>query len=119
MRAVLKIGITAVAVWVAVELVPGLDFTGSVWALLGIAVVIALAGMIAKPLLVLFSLPLVIGTLGLFLLVINAIVFQIAIAVSGALDLGLSSTGFFWATFLGALVVSLVRWALDALLVRE
>lgn len=115
MSVVLRILVYAAALWVAVALLPGLDFDGEVLALLAIALILGVANVIVKPILALVSLPLVILTLGLFLLVVNAIVLALVIAVSGALDLGLTSDGFGW-TFLGALVVSLVSWGLESLL---
>jgi putative membrane protein len=67
-----------------------------------------------KPILKLFSLPLILLTLGLFLLIVNALVLQLVIWLSGpsVFDLGLTSTGFFWATFWASVVVSLVGWIL-------
>ena len=117
-RFLLKVAITAAGVWVAVWLVPGLDFDGSGWGFLGVALLIALANGLVKPILNLFSLPLIILTLGLFLLITNALVLQLVVWISEPerLDLGLSSTGFFWATFLGAVVISLVRIILEAVL---
>jgi putative membrane protein len=108
----LKILILAAALWVAVAVVPGLQFDGSWVALLGIALVLAVANVVVKPVLQVLSLPFIILTLGLFLLVVNAIVLAIVIAVSDQLDLGLASTGF-GATLLGALVVSIVAWGLE------
>ncbi|MGH8914474.1 MAG: phage holin family protein [Acidimicrobiia bacterium] len=118
MNLLLRLAITALAVWVAVSIVPGLDFDGSAWALAGIAVLVALVNGVVKPILNLLSLPIVILTLGLFLLITNAIALQLVIwlASPDRLDLGLTSTGFFWATFLGALVISVVRFAADKLL---
>jgi uncharacterized membrane protein YvlD (DUF360 family) len=57
----------------------------------------------------------VILTLGLFLLITNALVLQLVIWLSEPerLDLGITSTGFFWATFLGALVISVVRFVVE------
>ncbi|MFA9430620.1 phage holin family protein [Egicoccus sp. AB-alg2] len=112
MGALLRILINAAALWVAVALLDGLEFTGTWLALLGIALLLGVVNVIVKPILSLLSLPLVILTLGLFLLVVNAAVLAIVIALSDALDLGLSSDGFGW-TFLGALVVSLVSWGLE------
>lgn len=115
MRVVIKIAITAAAVWVAVALVPGLDFEGSGWALVGVSVLVAVVNAIVKPVLNIFSLPLILLTLGLFLLITNALALQLVVWIShpDRLDLGLTSTGFFWATFLGALVISVVRMVLD------
>lgn len=116
LKRLIQLAATAAGVWVAVQLVPGLDFDGSGWAFLGVAVLVAIANMIVKPILSFFSFPLILVTLGLFLLVINAAVLQLVVWLSAPerLDLGLTSTGFFWATFLGALVISIVRWILEA-----
>lgn len=121
MRRLLVVAATAVGVWVAVQIVPGLEFDGSPWAFLGVAVLVALANMIVKPVLKVLSFPVVLLTLGLFLLVINAIVLQIVVWLTAPerLDLGLTSTGFFWATFLGALVIAVVRGILDFFLIDD
>ncbi|HET9203593.1 MAG TPA: phage holin family protein [Acidimicrobiia bacterium] len=113
MRFLIKLAVTALAVWIAFTYVPGLDFTGSFWNLVVVAILVALVNAIVKPLMNLFSLPIVILTLGLFLLITNALALQLVIWLSGLMDLGLSSTGFFWATFWGAVVISVVRWAAD------
>ena len=109
MRTLIKLVIYAAAVWLAVQLVGGLDFNGTWLALLGIAVIFAVVNAIVRPIVAVLSLPLVILTLGLFLLVVNAAMLAITIALSGALDLGLTSEGF-GSTFLGALVISIVVW---------
>jgi putative membrane protein len=113
--AVLRILINAAAVWVAVAIVPGLSLEeGSPWwALLVIALLLGAVNVVIKPILTVLSLPLVLLTLGFFLLVVNAIALAIVIAISGALDLGLASDGF-GSTFLGAIVISIVAWGLES-----
>lgn len=109
MNLVLRLGVNALAVWLAVEIVDGLSFDGSWVALVIIAAVLAVLNTVVKPVVKLLSLPFVILTLGLFLLVINAVMLQLTVVISRATDLGLDSTGF-GATFLGAIVVSLASW---------
>lgn len=120
MNLIIRLAITAAALWVAVWLIPGLDFVGGDNAVLRFVVVSALvlaANAIVKPILSIFSFPLILLTLGLFFLVINALVLQLVVWLStDVLDLGLTSTGFFWATFLGAVVISVVRMVLDRIL---
>jgi putative membrane protein len=103
---------TAASLWVAVWLVDGFDFDGTWWGFLIIAAILGLANAIVKPILRLLSLPLIVLTLGLFLLVVNALVLQFVVWLSGpdVLDLGLTSTGFFWATFWASVVVSVAGW---------
>jgi putative membrane protein len=105
---------TATSLGVAVWIVDGLEFGGEWYQFLVVAAIMGLANTFVKPILKLFSLPFILLTLGLFLLVVNALILQLVIWLSGpsVLDLGLTSTGFFWATFWGAVVVSMVGWLL-------
>ena len=109
MALALRLVVTAVAVWLAVAFVDGLDFDGNWVALLIIAAVLAALNMFVKPVVKLLSLPFVILTLGLFLLVINAVLLAVVLAISDAANLGLTSDGF-GATFVGAIVISIVTW---------
>lgn len=114
MSLLIKIAATALAVWIAVQLVDGLQFTGTAGALVLIAIVFALVNAVVRPIVTLLSLPVVLLTLGLFLLVVNALMFGLTIWVSGQLDLGLTSASF-GATFVGALVVTVVSWLAEAI----
>ena len=109
MALALRLAVTAVAVWLAVYFVDGLNFDGSWVALVIIAAVLAGLNMFVKPVVRALSLPFVILTLGLFLLVINAVLLAVVLAISDAAELGLTSEGF-GATFLGAIVISIVTW---------
>lgn len=113
MGLVLKLVIYAAALWVAVRLIDGLELTGGALALLAIAVVFAVVNALVKPIVSFLSLPLVLLTLGLFLLVVNALMLALTIAISGALSLGLTAPGGFGAIFLGALVISVVTWVAE------
>lgn len=118
MRFILRLLTTAAALWVAVWLVPGLEFDGEPWQFFVVAFIMGLANAIAKPILKFFSFPLILLTLGLFLLVVNAAVLALVIWISGpdVFDLGLTSTGFFWATFLGSIVVSIAGAVISSVL---
>jgi len=109
---------TAASVWVAVWLIDGFEFSGVWWQFLIVAAIVGLANAIVKPILKLLSLPIIVLTLGLFLIVVNALVLQFSVWLSGpdVLDLGLTSDGFFWTTFLASIVVSVVGWIIGAIL---
>ncbi|HXV70412.1 MAG TPA: phage holin family protein [Acidimicrobiia bacterium] len=107
---------TAAALWVAVWWIDGFEFSGEWWQFLIVAAIVGLANAIVKPILKLLSLPLVVLTLGLFLIVVNALVLQLVVWISESLELGLTSEGFFWETFLASIVVSVVGWILGAIL---
>lgn len=107
---------TAAALWIAVWMIDGFDFTGAWWQFLIVAAILGLANAIVKPILRLLSLPIVVLTLGLFLIVVNALVLQLVVWLSDAMDLGLTSDGFFWDTFLASIVVSLAGWLIGVIL---
>lgn len=120
MGAVLRVLINAAALWVAVQLLDGFnyDFDGDGWiGFLVIAVLLGVLNAVVKPFLRVLALPAVVLTLGLFLLVVNAVVLALTVWMSEALGLALTSEGFGW-TFLAALIVALVSWALETFLVR-
>jgi putative membrane protein len=118
MRLALSFLGTAASLWVAVWLVNGFEFDGEWWQFLIVAAIMGLVNAFVKPILKFFSLPLVVLTLGLFLLIVNAAVLQLVVWLSGpdVFDLGLTSTGFFWATFWAAIVVSVTGWVIDLVL---
>ena len=117
MRFILRLLTTAASLWVAVRLVTGLEFDGEWWELVIVAAIMGLANAVAKPFLAFFSLPLIVLTLGLFLLIVNAAVLQLVVWMCpDVFDLGLTSTGFFWATFWGSIVVSIAGWIISTVL---
>jgi putative membrane protein len=96
MSLALRVIITALGLWVAAVLIEGirLDPSRSPLYLLLVALVVGLLNAVVRPILTLLSLPIVIATLGVFLLVVNAITLAIALALSARFDLGLTSDGF-------------------------
>jgi putative membrane protein len=107
MKFVIRLLISALALWVAIEIVPGVEYQGAWSKLLLVALVLGLLNALVRPLLVLLSCPMLILTLGLFTLVINALVLWLTSGLSETLGLGFHVSGF-WSAFLGALVVSIV-----------
>src|SRR5215207_7188791 len=88
----LRIVFNAVAVWVAALIVGGVDVTarttaGKIGTLLIVGAIFGLVNAVIKPVAKLLSLPLVILTLGLFALVVNALLFWLTAAVSDGLGL--------------------------------
>ena len=112
MHFLLRLLINAAALWVAIQLVGGIDHQGSVWSLLFVALVFGVLNASVRPLFLLLSLPFVIVTLGLFILIINALMLRLTSWVSGLLGLGFHVEGF-WAAFLGGLIVSAVSLMLS------
>jgi putative membrane protein len=109
--------LNAAALWVAAWLLPGLDFQGTVVQLLLVAAVFGVVNSLLRPILTVLTCPLIVITLGLFTLVINALMLLLTGWLSTRWDLGFSVSGF-WAAFLGGLVVGLVSLVLSLLLPR-
>ncbi|HEX5578579.1 MAG TPA: phage holin family protein [Candidatus Limnocylindria bacterium] len=112
MATILQILVNAAALWVAVLITP-LDWSGAeVWQFLLVAVIFSLVNTFIKPILRIITLPITAVTLGLFLLVINALMLLLTGWVSDQLDLGFIVPDF-WAALLGAIVISIVGWVLS------
>lgn len=107
--------LNAAALWVAASIVPGLDFTGGIGRLLLVAAVFGVVNSILRPLLTILTCPLIVLTLGLFTLVINALMLLVTGWLSESWNLGFTVMGF-WAAFWGGLVVGLVSMILALLL---
>lgn len=112
MHFLLRLLINAAALWVAIQLVDGIDHRGSAWSLFFVALVFGVLNASIKPLLTLLSLPILILTLGLFLFVINALMLMMTAWVSGLLNLGFYVDGF-WDAFIGGLIISIASLLLS------
>lgn len=104
--------LNAVALLIVAYLLPGIT-VASFGAALIAALVLGLLNTLVKPVLVLLTLPITVITLGLFLLVLNALVFWFA----GSILRGFQVAGFWWALG-GAIVYSLISGLLSRLLVQ-
>ena len=114
-RFLLRLIINAAAIYVAVELVNGLSYRGEWWGFLIIAFFFGLVNAVIRPIVALLTCPLIILTLGLFTLVINAFMLWLASWLSTQSGIGFSIDGF-WPALLGALIISIVSFVLTSLL---
>ena len=104
--------INAVALWAAVRLVTGVDYSGTWLGLLGVALVFGILNAIVRPVLIFFSVPLLLITLGLFTFVINGVLLLLTAWMSGAFGMAFYVRGI-WSAILGALVVTIVSMVLS------
>jgi putative membrane protein len=118
MRFLLRLIITAVALWVATQVVRGIHHDGSALTLLAVALVFGVVNALIGGVVRLFTLPITILTLGLFALVINALLFWLTSALSQSLGLGFHVEGFI-PSFWGALVISVTRAVLNLFLTES
>jgi putative membrane protein len=125
MRFLTWLATNAVALAAAAWLLDGIHFTGASSGraevgdkLVPLLVVAAIMGVITafvKPVLKVLSIPVILLTLGLFLLVINALMLLLTGWVAGQLDVGFHVDGF-WAAVGGSIVITVVTWLVDGLL---
>lgn len=106
--------ISTLSIFAAVYLVPGITFVGPGWELGLVALVFGLVNVALRPILTLLTCPLVILTLGLFTLLINALLLSLTAQIAAALGVEFHVDGF-WAAFFGGLVISIVSTLLHIL----
>ena len=109
LRFIVQAVVTALGLWLAAQIVPGVDFT-STGSLVAAAVLLGVVNAIVRPIMVILTLPLTIVTLGLFLLVVNAATIGlVAVLLDGFVVDGL------WAGIGAAIVTGVVSWIAGAL----
>lgn len=104
--------INAIALWIAVLIVPGIHAPDSVVTLAGTAAIFGLVNTLIRPVLKLLTCPLILLTLGLFTVVINALMLWLTSWIAGLFGLGFTVNGFLPA-LLGTIVVSIVSIVLS------
>lgn len=107
-HALMRVFITGIAVFLAIAMVPGLE-ADSLTAGVAAVLVLTFLNVILRPVLFLLTLPLIVFTLGLFLVVLNALLLEF----TAFLVKGFTVSGF-WSAVGGALVISLVTTVLNS-----
>jgi len=120
-----KVLVNAVGVYVAIQVVPQIDFAfgDDWWKLLAVALILALVNTYVKPILKVLSFPVTLVSLGLFSFILNALLLLLVAFVSDQLNLGFSIGGFppdftadaFVGALLGSIVISVVSTLLGML----
>jgi len=100
--------ITAISLWLAALVVPGMDLQG-LGTVLGAALLLGIVNAFVRPVVILLTLPLTILTLGLFLLVVNAMMLGLVSMMFQGFTLG-----GFWSAIFGAIFVSFFGWLASA-----
>jgi putative membrane protein len=119
---------TAAAVAVATWLFDGIYFTGptagsaeirhKILPLLLVALILGVVSMYVEPVVKFFSIPFIILTIGLFLLVINALMLMLTAWIAGNIGIGFHVHGF-WTAVWGSLVITLVNGFIDVAVLED
>jgi putative membrane protein len=104
---VVRVLVNALAIWLATQIVPGITVRSATTIAVA-ALVLGLINALVRPVLLVLTLPLTLVTLGLFLFVLNAV----CLWLTSVIVPGFHVRGF-WAAFWGALIVSVLSWAMN------
>ena len=120
MKLIIRWLITAIAVFITAWLMPGIRIEGTnAFVAVGIvAIILGLANAIIRPILAFLSCGCIIATLGLFMLVINAITLWLASVIANWLGIGFFVDSF-WAALFGSIVISIISFILSVFLIDE
>ena len=117
---ILRWAINAIALYLAVFILPGIDLRSDLVAILWLALIFGLVNALFRPLIQILTCPLIILTLGLFTLVINTFLFWLTSVIGNSFGFGLTiSDPVWWNAFLGGLVVSIVSVVMTLILKDE
>jgi putative membrane protein len=111
LRLILRLVVLAAIIDLVAHIVPGIHVNGSFWWLLWVALIFSVVNLILGPLFKLLTLPFIIVTLGLFLLIVNAALLGITAALTTHL-----SIDNFWSAVLGGFLIALFSWLAELLL---
>lgn len=118
MKLLLRWVASAIAVAVAVEVLAGITYDGRISTLAVVALLLGLVNSLVRPVLKMLSCGLIVLTLGLFLLVINAAMLLLAAWLARELGYGFQVDGFVTA-LVGSLLISVVSWGISLLLAGD
>lgn len=111
--------ISAIAILATTYLMPGITIQDNgILAALAVAFILGLVNAIIRPILVLLSCGCIVATLGLFMLVINALTLMITSRISQAFGVSFYVDGFLPALF-GSIIISVITWLLSLFLIGE
>ncbi|MCH0564435.1 MULTISPECIES: phage holin family protein [unclassified Streptomyces] len=115
-KTIANAGALAVAVWLLDKITLTGDSTGrKIGTLLLVALVFGLVNSVVKPIVKVLTFPLFILTLGLFTLIVNALMLLLTSWACDQLGLSFQVDGF-WTAVVGGLIISVVSWALNVIL---
>lgn len=120
MGILIRLAITALALWISTLLIPGITLSTdsvpkAVGTLVAVAVIFGLINAVLRPIIKIVGCAFYILTLGLIAIVVNGLLFLLTSWIAGELDLPFHVDDFWPSAVLGALLVGVVSWVLNAL----
>jgi putative membrane protein len=120
MGIIIRLVITAVSLWIATLLIGGIELTtdsvpGKIGTLLAVAVIFGVVNAVLRPLIKAVGCGFYVLTLGLIAIVVNGALFLLTSWIAGQFDLPFHVDDFWPSAVLGALIVGVISWLLNAL----
>ena len=115
---IIRWGINTLALYLAVLIVPGINYIGEWTGILWLALIFGLLNALLRPLLKFLTCPLILLTLGLFTFLINAGMLMLTSNIGQSFGIGFTVDGF-WQALLGSLVISFVSIIMTLILRDE
>ena len=116
----IKVLVNGAALWVAAYLVHGIQLAGGTASttsqlvtILWVAVIFGGLNALIKPILTILSLPVIILTLGLFTLIVNAAMLELTSWFAGQFNLAFHVDSFFWDAVIGSIIITIVSMILN------
>ncbi|MBN6053890.1 phage holin family protein [Nonomuraea sp. RK-328] len=122
MKFIIRTLAAAVALWVAIQFLDGIQITTAKYSpeywgtLLVVALIFGLINAIVKPIVKALGCAIIVLTLGVFLLVINAAMLLLTSWIAGELGIPFHVDDFYPSAFWGAIIISVVSWILGLIL---
>lgn len=114
MKIIIRLVIYAIALWVAAFIIPGIELANDWVSVAIVTVIFGIINAIVKPIIKLLSLPFILLTFGLFILVINAAMLGLTAYLTDAL-----TVSGFWAAVFGGIVIGIISAILESLIRDE
>jgi putative membrane protein len=120
MGIIIRLVITAVSLWIATLLISGIELTTDSWpgkigTLLAVAVIFGIVNAVLRPIIKAIGCGFYVLTLGLIAIVVNGLLFLLTSWIAGQFDLPFHVDDFWPSAVLGALLVGVISWLLNAL----
>jgi putative membrane protein len=120
MGILIRLAISALALWIATLIVPGIKLStesvpAAIGTLLAVAVIFGVINAVLRPIIKTVGCAFYVVTLGLIAIVVNGALFLLAGVIADQLDLPFEVANFWPSAVLGALIVGVISWVLNAL----
>lgn len=119
----IRLVVNAIALWLAAAVLSGIHLadgssqtSDKIKTVLLVALVFGVVNALLKPIATFFSFPLLLVTLGLFMIIVNAAMLQLTSWLAGKFDLAFHVDHFFWDAVIGALIISVFGFVANVIL---